>query len=117
MHQCSDDSKSLASEAREKWIIASQKASALGNELFQPGSGYGDPDARIDDEKRLETARLEAERLFREYYDLDKQTIEFEMLKIQKSQRLATWASFSVAFLVGVATIVQVVISILHSRS
>ena len=81
-------------EVRSRWLTASEHASHLATELFQPGSGYGDPDARRADEHKLQTARNEAERLFREYYDFDKRHIESEMLKLQRSQRLATWASF-----------------------
>ncbi|MBX3178323.1 MAG: hypothetical protein KF886_13260, partial [Candidatus Hydrogenedentes bacterium] len=76
-------------------------ASNLASELFQLGSGYGDPDARAQDELRLESARLDAERLFREYHDLDRREMELKMLDLQRSQRLATWASFSVAAVVG----------------
>lgn len=79
----------------------------LASTVYQPGSGYGDPQARNEDLHRLETARAEAERLFREYHDLDRRYIEYEMLKLQRSQRLATWASFAMAAVVGVATIVQ----------
>jgi hypothetical protein len=57
--------------------------------------------------RSLESAKHEAERLFREYHDLDRGYIESEMLKLQQSQRLATWASFAVAAAVGIATIVQ----------
>ena len=45
---------------------------SLRPELFQPGSGYGNPDARAQDEHRLQTAKHNAERLFQEYHDLDK---------------------------------------------
>lgn len=60
--------------ARAKWLAASEVALKLSAELFQPGSGYGDPEARAQDEHRLESARLDAERLFREYHDLDEYT-------------------------------------------
>ena len=43
--------------ARKKWLAASEQASQLSAELFQPGSGYGDPDAKAQDEHRLQTAR------------------------------------------------------------
>jgi hypothetical protein len=69
-------------EARSRWLAASESASHLATKLFQPGSGYGDPDARRADEHRLQTAKDEAERLFREYYDIDKRHIESEMLKL-----------------------------------
>jgi len=100
-------------EARKKWVAASEYASKLANELFQPGSGYGDPEARANDEHRLQSAREEAERLFRGYHDLDRKEIEVKMLKLQKSQHLATWASFAVAAVVGIATCVSIVVSLL----
>lgn len=100
-------------EARSRWLSASDRASTLANELFQPGSGYGDPDALFADQHRLESARREAERLFREYQDLERQRIDNEMLKLQRSQQLATWASFAVAAVVGTATIVSTVIALL----
>lgn len=100
-------------EARKRWVAASEYASKLANELFQPGSGYGDPDACANDEHRLQSAREEAERLFREYHDLDRKEIEVKMLKLQKSQHLATWASFVVAAVVGIATCVSIIVSLL----
>jgi len=101
-------------EARARWLAASEDASRVAGELFQPGSGYGCPDAKEADIHRLESARAEAERLFREYHDLDRQKIELEMLELQRSQRLATWASFSVAAVVGCATVVQIVAALLR---
>ncbi len=98
--------------AREKWLHASEAASRLALELFQPGSGYGDQDARAADEHRLQTARLEAERFFREYHDLDRRDMELKMLDLQRSQRLATWASFAVAAVVGMATVVSTLIAL-----
>ena len=99
--------------ARTRWLEASARASNLGCELFQPGSGYGDPEARMQDEHKLQSARLEAERLFREYNDLERRTLESKMVMLQRSQRLATWASFAVAATVGAATIVKTVIDLL----
>lgn len=98
--------------ARARWLDASQAASKLALELFQPGSGYGDPDARAADEHRLESARLDAERLFREYHDLDRREMELKMLELQRSQRLATWASFAVAAVVGLATVVSTLVAL-----
>ncbi len=69
-------------KARKKLVAASEYASKLGNELFQPGSGYWDPDARANDEHRLQSAREEAERLFREYHDLGRKELEVKMLKL-----------------------------------
>jgi hypothetical protein len=107
-------STSLAvEEARVKWVSASEVASKLAAVLFQPGSGYGDPEVRMQDEHRLQTARHEAEWLCREYHDLGRQETELKMLSLQKSQQLATWASFAVAAVVGVATIVGTVVTLL----
>ncbi len=97
---------------RAKWLEASERASKLAAGLFQPGSGYGDPDARAADEHRLQSARLDAERLFREYDDLDRRNMELKMLYLQRSQRLATWASFAVAAVVGLATVVSTLVAL-----
>ena len=102
-----------AEEARSRWLAASEHVSSLAAQLFQPGDGYGDPDARENDVHRLQSARENAERLFREYHDIDRQYIQSEMLKLQRSQRLATWASFAVAAVVGAATIVNIVVGLL----
>lgn len=99
--------------ARKKWLAASEQASQLSAALFQPGSGYGDPDAKAQDEHRLQTARQNADRLFQEYHDLDRHDMELKMLELQRSQRLATWASFAVAAVVGVATIVSTAVTLL----
>jgi hypothetical protein len=58
--------------ARCRWMAASDQASTVAAELFQPGSGYGCPEAEMQDRHRLETARGDAERLFREYQDLER---------------------------------------------
>lgn len=99
--------------ARKKWRAASEQASQLAAELFQPGSGYGDPDARAQDEHRLQSARHNVDRLFQEYHDIDRREMELKMFELQRSQRLATWASFAVAAVVGVATIVSTVVALL----
>lgn len=91
--------------ARTNWLDASEQASILAHELFKPGSGYGNPEARSQDEHRLNTARFEADRLFRHYDALDRQLTGNKMLALQSSQRLATWASFAIALAVGVTTI------------
>ena len=98
--------------ARRRWLEASDYASQLASELFQPGSGYGDPDARAADEHRLQSARHEAERLFREYHDLDRRDLELMMLKLQRSQQRATWASFIVAAVVGLATVISILVAL-----
>ena len=97
---------------RARWLEASEAASKLAAELFQPGSGYGDPEARAADEHRLQSARLDAERLFREYHDLDRRDMEIKMLDLQRSQRLATWASFAVAAVVGLATVISILVAL-----
>jgi CHASE3 domain sensor protein len=53
-------------------------------------------------------------RLFRDYFDLDKQRIETEMFKLQRSQSLTTWALLAVAAVVGAATVVSIVIALLN---
>ena len=98
--------------ARDRWLEASERASQLATELFQPGSGYGNPDARVADEHRLQSARHDAERLFREYHDIDRRDVELKMLELQRSQRMATWASFAVAAVVGLATIVSTLVAL-----
>ena len=98
--------------ARTRWLSASGQASTIAAELFQPGTGYGDPEARLQDEHRLYTARHEAERLFREYYDIAQRETEVKMLEIQRSLRLATWASFAVAAAVGIATLVSTALAL-----
>ncbi len=102
-----------AESLRSKWPAASERAADLAAELFQPGSGYGDPDARAHDEYRLDVARREADRLFREYEELDRRMVNWQLLKLQRSQQPATWASFVVAAVVGTATIVSVVVALL----
>jgi len=98
--------------AGARWLSASESASQLAAELFQPGSGYGDPEARAADEHRFQSARNDAERFFQEYHDLDRRDIELKMLELQRSQRLATWASFAVAAVVGVATVVGTLVAL-----
>lgn len=106
-------SNSDVEAARARWLSASENASRLAAELFQPGSGYGDPEARVADEHRLQSARHDAERFFQEYNNLDRRDIELKMLELQRSQRLATWASFTVAAVVGVATVVGTLVALL----
>jgi len=101
-----------AEEARVRWLEASERASQLAVNLFQPGSGYGDPDAKASDEHRLHSIRHDAERLFREYHDLDRREMETQLYELQSSQRLATWASFAVAAVVGLATVVNIFVAI-----
>ncbi|WP_261232314.1 hypothetical protein [Serratia entomophila] len=103
----------IVDAARSRWLTANEIASQLAKELYQPGSGYDDPSARLQDEHRLQTARYEAERLFHEYNDLSRQETEQKMLGLQRSQQLATWASFAVAAMVGIATIISTVIALL----
>ncbi len=98
--------------ARQRWFDASARATGLASELFQPGSGYGDPGAMAQDQHRLESARAEADHLFREYQQIDRRAIDLEMMQLQRSQRLAAWCSLAVAFVVGLATIVSIIIAI-----
>jgi hypothetical protein len=99
--------------ARQRWHDASERASNIALEMHQPGSGYGDPDALLQDEHRLNSARFEADRLFRDYDSLDRQLTGSKMLALQSSQRLATWASFAVALAVGAATVADFAVKML----
>jgi hypothetical protein len=56
-------------------------------------SAYTDPDGA----KGLQVAKDQEARLLRRCQELDRQRLEAEMLKLQQSQRLATWASLAVA--------------------
>lgn len=40
------ESDNKVNEARDRWLVANEHTANLANELFQPGSGYGDPEAR-----------------------------------------------------------------------
>lgn len=99
--------------ARVRWLEASENASKLSLEMYQPGSGYGDPQAEAGDKYRVEAARADAQRLMQEYHDIDRQLNEQRISDLQKSQTLATWASFAVAFVVGLATVVEPVLQLL----
>lgn len=84
----------------------------MAAELFQTGSGYGCPEAETQDRHRLETARREAERNYQEYQDEERRFTQRQILQLQRSQALATWASFSVAAPVGLAGIVSAIVQI-----
>lgn len=99
--------------ARAKWIRASDIASNLAKSIHQVGSGYGDPNAQIQDEHLLQTARYDAERLFREYDDLSRQQTDLKLMALQNSQRRATWSSVVVAVVAGMAAIASVVMAVL----
>jgi hypothetical protein len=106
------DSNNDVETARARWLSASECASQLAAELFQAGSCYGDPDARTVDEHRLQSARHDAERFFREYHNLDRRKMELKLLELQRSQSLATWASFAVAAVVGMATVASTLVAL-----
>ena len=95
--------------ARTRWLHASEKASKLALEMYEPGSGYGDPHAEKADNYRVEAVRADAQRLMQEYHDIDRRLMDEKINKLQKSQTIATWASFTVAFVVGVTTIISVI--------
>jgi hypothetical protein len=99
--------------ARVRWIESSENASKLALEVYQPGSGYGDPQAEAGDKYRVEAARADAQRLMQEYHDIDRQLNEQRISDLQSSQTLATWASFTVALVVGVATIVGTLLQLI----
>lgn len=98
---------------RSNWLAANERASDLAAQLFQPGTGYGDPDARDQDVHKLETAKFEANRLFHEYDELERRNTGRQLLEIQRSQQRATWASFATAAVVGAATIIGLVVAML----
>ena len=104
-----DSTAAEIEQARSRWLAASDQATAIAWELYQPGNGYGCPQAEQQDRHRLETVRSDAERLYREYQDLERRCTQQQMLRLQRSQQLATWASFSVAAAVGLATIVGII--------
>lgn len=99
-------------EARNRWLVANERAANLAEALFKPGDGYGNPEARMQDEHRLWSAQKEADRCFLEYQDLDRREIDRRILELQVSQRLATWASFAVAFVVGIATVFGIILDL-----
>jgi len=101
------------SEARTRWLEASENASKLAMEMYQPGSGYGDPQAEAGDKYRVEAAKADAQRLMHEYHDADRMCMEQKIHSLQKSQTIATWASFTVAFVVGVATIIGTILQLI----
>lgn len=94
-------------KARCRWVAACEQATAAA--MVLTSSGYGDPDALRQDEYQVTVARADAERLYREYQDLERRHTQQQMLQLQRSQQLATWASFCVAAAVGVATIVGII--------
>jgi len=42
-----------ANKARDEWMKAVEQAGRIGSELFQPGSRYGDPEAKEQDLHKL----------------------------------------------------------------
>jgi len=99
--------------ARVRWLEASENASKLALEMYQPGSGYGDPKAEAADKYRVEAARADVQRLMQEYHDIDRQFNDQRISELQKSQTLATWASFTVAFVVGLTTIIGTILQLI----
>lgn len=90
--------------AKQLWYDASAKVAEVENSLPGPGDGYGDGgQSQRSHEQRLASARRQAEERFREYDALSRRHTEAEMLRLQRSQSLATWASFAVAVVVGIA--------------
>jgi hypothetical protein len=98
--------------ARQKYIDASRLVAELHSSLFQPGSGYGSPDEFRNDEQRLVAARAEAVECFQDYQLLERRKIDLRILSLERSQTLAAWSSFSVAAVVGAATIVNIVLTL-----
>ncbi len=82
--------------------------------MRQPEKHNGNIDeARSEWLKVHERAEELANKLYREYNDIERRRIEFKMLDLQRSQRLASWASFVVAAAVGLATIDNIVVALL----
>jgi len=65
--QMAGGTENLVVAARTKWLDASAMASSLASEVFDGERHYGDREARLEDEGRVQSARSEADRLFREY--------------------------------------------------
>ena len=99
--------------ARLRYIDASRSVAELHSKLFQPGSGYGSPDEFRNDEQRLVAARVEAEKCFQDYQLLERRKIDLRILSLERSQALAAWASFSVAAVVGAATIINIALTLM----
>ncbi len=91
--------------ARDAWTAAQQAAIQERRTIFGEGTGFGDPDAKEAALQRLAAAETEAQMCRSEYEDLQRVGMEKEMLQLQRSQRLATWASFAVAAAVGATVI------------
>lgn len=99
--------------ARVRWLEARRRYSELADNYLRPGNGYGDPFTQQSAAHQVETARNEAESLFLEFQRLDRRDVDSTMLKLQRSQHLATWASFVVAAVVGLATVVSTLVALL----
>lgn len=98
------------SHARRRWIEAREIALKLSEDMFSVGSGFGDPDAREAARHQVETATREIEWRHQELLDLERRDLEARMLRLQRSQTLATWASFAVAAAVGATTAISVLL-------
>jgi len=68
--------------------------------------------AEAGDKYRVEAAKAEAQRLMHEYHDIDRRVTEQKLSDLQRSQTLAAWASFTVAFAVGFTTIIGTVLQL-----
>lgn len=62
--------------------------------------------------RKARLARLNAEHFYREYYDLERRELRLRMLEQLQSQRLATWASFAVVAVLGLATVVSTLVAL-----
>lgn len=93
-------------QAYDDWQLASKKSSDLARKLFQPGSGYGDPGAEMQDLHLLSSARNEEDLFYRRYQELSACDSERRNYRLQ----VATWV---VGFVVGVATVVDIVFRLL----
>ena len=103
--------QSLSERRREAWdrYEAARQNLCEENTTTTRASDHSTPHAARAYEINLQKTRDEVDRLLLEYQDLDRQYMESQMLELQRSQRLATWASFAVAAVVGLATLIELI--------
>ncbi len=92
--------------AEREWLNARAVLSEIQDQIFSNGSGYGDPAARQADMHRLDCARQDEERTFRNYQHQQTLSHERQLLNMQR-------ASFFLGAVISIATIAQIVSAIL----
>lgn len=97
--------------ARKAWLDAAAHARALYAEQAAPG-GYGDPMAERAANLELEHARAEVQQRLLEYQDARESRSARERTKADEQARKLSRASFVLAFVVGVATVANIVTQI-----